>query len=452
MIGAHRRRATLPCLIAAACWLSLLAVLNGYPLVFPDSGTYIRQAIELEGVLDRPPYYSLFLLPLHARLSLWGIPLAQNLLVCLVLFRWMALAFPAATPLRMLIVVLLTGAFTYLPWYSNQIMPDVFTPLILLVVFIVTQTQQRLHAWEQAAWALALAVMLAFHQASPALAIGLLLAMLPIGWWQQRRRAWFMRSAVLVVVPVLLAVAAQTLYGYLVIGRMTPSPAAPYFLLARVVADGPGRDYLAEACPQQHYFLCGRLPAVSASADELLWDAQSPLAAMQAALGPIGALDEASAITRGTLRTHGLAEFGYALRNAAAQFVAFGSTGDLCPCLTGKIDRVIHELFPWEYERYAASWQNQAMWPYRAMSRISVAVVLLAGAVLLVRAILRCDRDLATFLVLLCIGLALNAVLMGVLSGPADRYQARIIWLVPLTCFTIVIMGSPWPRRPATSG
>ena len=49
---------TLIWLVIAALALSSLALINGYPLVFPDTGTYIAQAVKLEGALDRPPYYT----------------------------------------------------------------------------------------------------------------------------------------------------------------------------------------------------------------------------------------------------------------------------------------------------------------------------------------------------------------------------------------------------------
>ena len=49
------------------CWV---AVWNGYPLVFPDSGAYIRAAIEHHNLADRPIYYSIFIALIHLRLSL----------------------------------------------------------------------------------------------------------------------------------------------------------------------------------------------------------------------------------------------------------------------------------------------------------------------------------------------------------------------------------------------
>lgn len=41
------------------------AVWNGYPIIFADTGTYLSQAIHRYLGWDRPPFYSLFMLPLH---------------------------------------------------------------------------------------------------------------------------------------------------------------------------------------------------------------------------------------------------------------------------------------------------------------------------------------------------------------------------------------------------
>ena len=42
------------------------AVWNGYPIVFADTGTYLAQAIHRFAGWDRPVFYSMFMLPLHA--------------------------------------------------------------------------------------------------------------------------------------------------------------------------------------------------------------------------------------------------------------------------------------------------------------------------------------------------------------------------------------------------
>ena len=42
------------------------------------------------------------------------------------------------------------------------------------------------------------------------------------------------------------------------------------------------------------------------------------------------------------------------------------------------------------------------------------------------------DRRLDAFAIFLIAGVALNGIVCGVLSGPWGRYQARVIWLIPM--------------------
>jgi hypothetical protein len=52
------------------------------------------------------------------------------------------------------------------------------------------------------------------------------------------------------------------------------------------------------------------------------------------------------------------------------------------------------------------------------------------------------DPDLRRFSVILAAGVLINAFVCGALSGPEDRYQARVIWLIPL------LAGLIYLRRP----
>jgi hypothetical protein len=42
------------------------------------------------------------------------------------------------------------------------------------------------------------------------------------------------------------------------------------------------------------------------------------------------------------------------------------------------------------------------------------------------------------------IGVVLNAAICGVLSGPYDRYQARVIWLVPFAAALALYRQRQW--------
>lgn len=428
----------------AALLLGAAALINGYPLVFPDSGTYVRQAVKLEGALDRPPFYSLFLLPLHLRVSLWAIPFAQDLIACYVIFRAFSLAFTALTPRLLALAVVLTGLLSSLPWFSNQIMPDIFTPLILLLVFCLVLGWDRLARAERVLMPLMLLAMVAFHTASTGFALALLIAALLLAWQRGTTRRGALRGALLVAVPVALALLGQSLYGYVVAKRFTPSPAGPFFALARLLDDGPARRYLASACPDAGYTLCRYQDAIHGDNNTFLWSTESPLQALIRERGDAGALSEAAAIVAGTVRAYPGAVLLHAAGNAARQFVQARTLDTDCPCLGGKIDHVVAELFPREHGAYVNSLQNRGALPWAALSWVDGAVLAASAVFLAVIALARrraLAGDAGRLLALIVWGLVVNAALMGALSGVADRYQARLVWLVPLFAIVLLLSG-----------
>ena len=442
-IGARRMTTTppLPWIIVAALLMSLLALANGYPFVFDDSGTYVSQAIKFEGGLSRPPFYSFFLLVLHLRQSLWPIPVAQNLIVTWLLFLLLALLWPTLSSARIFAVVMLTALLTYLPWVANQVMPDVYTPLVLVLVFLLVFAWDHLSRLERLVFPPLLAMMVAFHQAHGPFALGLLAAALAFGWWYRYGRVWLLRGTVVVVMPVLLALAGQSFYGYWEIGRWTPSPAAPFFLLARLVYDGPAKQYLDEVCPGAGFFLCSQRDRFVNDSNWFLWTKASPLETMIRNVAEARALDEASAIVAGTLRTHPGAVLASVFTNTLDQLMMFGTVNLGCnSCLGGKIDTTIHDFFPHEYGQFLNSRQISGRWPLAAISAGHVAIVLAAiGALMLNRH--KLDDEPRRFLFLLLWALLLNAILMGGLSIPAHRYGARLTWLLPMLAAALLMAG-----------
>jgi hypothetical protein len=435
-------RRALPWLIGSAALLSVISLINGFPLVFPDTGTYLRQAMRLEGILDRPPFYSIFLLPLHLGRTLWAISLFQNLIVAAVLFRTCAIALPQLGPRRLTCAVAAACLLTSLPWYSNQIMPDIFTPLIVLLVFCAVLGWEALSRWERIVIPLALLAMISFHTSNPLFAVTTAAAAALLALLRGDRLKIVAGRSGLVAGLALLAVCGQALYGYAVIGRVTPAPAAPFFTLARLLYDGPARDYLAQACPGAGYFLCNYQQDFKGDSDNFLWDPDSPLAALEAARHEDGALNEAAAIVGSTVRRFPLAVAENAAGNAARQFVSFATVITNCPCFAGKIGHVIPELFPAAYGSYRASLQNQNKLPWGLLTLVDwcalgASVVALGAILLAAPSWLRGEPG--RLLALIGFALVVNAVLMGALSRVTDRYQARIIWLVPFFAMALVL-------------
>src|SRR5579872_136048 len=136
VMATERSSAVAPILLAAA---SLLwpALRNGYPLVFSDTGTYLSQAIEHYAGWDRPVFYSFFLLPLHLTITTWPAIAVQALLTVYTFHLVHRALWPDASPWRLLPIVLLLAITTSLPWFVAQLMPDVFTGLLVLVLALL---------------------------------------------------------------------------------------------------------------------------------------------------------------------------------------------------------------------------------------------------------------------------------------------------------------------------
>jgi hypothetical protein len=425
-------------IVISAAVLGLVPIINGYPLFYPDSGTYIHEAVIFGGVLDRPPFYSIFLRLLHNRISLWPIPFVQDLIVCYVIFRVLPIALPDIKAPRIALVVVLSGILTSLPWFSNQIMPDIYTPLIVLVIFALCLGLDHLGRAEQFLMSVMLLAMIAFHQANTLFTILVLAAALMFGWWRGSPRQELLRSALLVVVPLVFAMLGQSLYSYAMIKRFTPAPYSPFFLLSRLLDDGPAHRYLMSACPAAQYTLC-RYQDTLRGGSSFLWAEDSPKWPLIKERGWGGALDEASAIVKGTIRAYPGDVLRSALGNATGQLVHAATVEGKC---CGEwAEQVVAELFPREYPAYKNSLQYRGALPSTVLTWVDGIVLVVSVLFLLTMALTRqpaLGGDAGRLLALIMWAYFVNAALMGTLSEIADRYQSRIAWLIPFFALALL--------------
>lgn len=435
-------------IIAVSVFLLLWpAMLNGYPLVFSDTGTYLTQAIEHHLGWDRPPFYSFAILPLHWRLSLWPVVAFQALLVVTVIRTTLRCFAPGSDETWLPATIALLCLCTGLPWFASQVMPDLFTGLLAMALSILVLVPERLSVRARNAVAFAAAGMIVVHQINLPLSVLLLVVLPPLrrfgGQVVPLGRGGIARLA---AVPL---AAAVCLVGVNYAGhhRIAVSSGGNVFLLARLVDDGSARDVLARECPRPDWKLCGQIGNLGHDTDDFLWSGHGPLAS----LGIREMAVEATPIVHETIRAEPFRVLGDMGLNTLRQFVDVGS-GDGLQAWPAALDPVIAHHFPAaEYRRYRGALQtrNQLAVPpaLRILNRLFFWLGLVgtaAGAAVLFR-----QRDPAAGLcvaVLVC--LAANAFLTGALSGPHDRYQSRIAWL---TLFAPIVAASTLASRTSPS-
>lgn len=424
----------LPCL-AILLWPALL---NGYPLVFADSGTYLGQAIQHYLGWDRPAFYSLFLFLLHWKISTWPIVVVQALLTLYVLGAAIRAFVPGLSPRLLLPLCAILAVLTPLPWFVDQIMPDLFTALLAILIAILVLAPAGFGRLEMPAIAGLATAMIVFHLSHIWIALGLLAILLPTRRWLGASSVLGWRGLALAASPLLAAIAMLCAVNCAAFGRLSVSPFGNVFLLARLLYDGPAEVVLERDCGTVHWHMCRYIDVLPPhrtlypSSDDFLWEPKGPLHS----LGGAKLLSlEAGSIISHALHEQPLQVLRASLSNLGHQLLLFQS-GDGLHAWPGEVGPVILRNFPaGERRAFLASRQSRGVLAVPDWLRLLHVLGYVAGVVgtmacLVVGIVRRSPMALLCAAVLLC--LLGNAAVTGILSGPHDRYQNRVIWLALL--------------------
>lgn len=121
-------------ILSGAILLQLVAFYNGFPLVYSDTGTYIYSGFDSFVPKDRPIFYGLLIKWFSLKKSLWGVVFIQNLLTSFVVFEFSKLIHSKLSAIQYIGITFFLVCLTSIGWYSNQIMPDFFAPLLVLAI------------------------------------------------------------------------------------------------------------------------------------------------------------------------------------------------------------------------------------------------------------------------------------------------------------------------------
>jgi hypothetical protein len=410
------------------------AAINGYPLVFSDTGTYLSQAVQHYLGWDRPIFYSLFLLALHLTLTTWPAIVAQALLASTTLHLLRRTLLPAVSAWWLVPLAAALAFATALPWLATQLMPDLFTGLLVLTLGLLAFASTSLSRGERIWLTGFAACMIATHQSHLLLAVLLLPSLLALRWWLgpgTPGSSLGREAALLLAAPALACVA---LIGVNLIAnhRASVAPFSNVFALARMIFDGPGMRVLQRDCPRMHWRLCPYLDQFPANADLFLWQPDSPLIR---AGGAKLVSTEADAIMARALAAEPGTELRAVLGNAAQQLALFATGDGLEPWPQTVTPWIVRDFPRFEAATYLAARQTNGEQLLPAWLGTLHRVVALLGVALcavLLPVTLHRRQRVGGVLALVLLVLPVNALITGGLSGPHDRYQSRVMWLPPL--------------------
>ncbi len=499
----RRRSSILPAFFGALIILAFVAVV-GRPNVFTDTRDYMihgarfYQAVRRTVLGEKPPvpsapaeerkwqklqrqmhfdhsnagarspYYGIFLYTLAHRGTLWLMAAVQALCAAWVLFLLWRSITPAAPGWTYYALMAALAAGTALPWVASFAVPDIFAAILVISAALLLFYRRELERWEVAgAWALVV-TSIVFHGSHAPLALGLLLVGLLVGRLLKADTGGLKVFAGMVLAALALATTMTWIYGAAIKWKTGDELRRPPFLLARVLADGPGKAYLRDSCARgAKWAICRFKDVKMDTSDHILWSVEPTLGIFNRA-----SYDERVTMEKqelsfviATIAYDPVGQFSAAMQNWGEQLGSFwvddplrrplvflvhsywgktnlvglirgvgdcGVRGELCqPKVTiaqlasvdDKVAFVALGALAWAlsqkrtlgpFLRRRASWDQPLERATGAMLFISAAIVI-------------------------------NAAICGMLSCPFARYQSRVVWLLPAMAMLLPMALVPAP-------
>jgi len=442
----------------------LPALYNGFPLVYGDSASYLLRYAP-EGSIG----YYIFNRIFDMRVSPWPGIVLQSLIVSWTIWQFVSALFNIADFPRMFLLAAFLTVATSLPWFVSWIMPDIFTALMILALVLLCFAWDALPRLSKIILVMLIGAALAFHQANLPVALWMFPALglcALLGWRPSRP---FLHGFFASGIGLTLGVVAMLTLN-LVSGQVGLSRSGSVTLLARMLEDGTALSYLQQTCPRQHFAVCADLnelksynsvhPYPQAYPQNTLYNYFLYEGPLEKLGGYPGEEAEASAIVRGTLLMYAPAQFRASVDNGWRQLLVFSTGADIFAYSDKSwiSTAILNRFGPAVYEKYRHSEQNSNNFDFQTglprpvktigivdfslISRVDAGVVAASSLLLIGFLILPwAKKQLRSFYATITTTTMVvgNAFMLGALSRPVDRYQGRVIWLVPLLagCFVL---------------
>ncbi len=498
-----RRLAWLLPILAGTLMMMAVVVINGRPSVFTDTDDYyvegrtlvlgVAQAMGItkpappptdpQDIADarqlaadlhmshteigaRSPFYGAFLYITQKIGTIWLTTAVQAVIGAWLIWLIWRTACPRAPPWTAYAAEAAAAVGSTLPFFAGFMMPDVFAGYASLAAVLILVFWERLKILERLALAGLLAFCMVIHTSHllDVIAIAVVAVAGFVLFKAPRERA---SAAMFTVIGAILAtLLINAAYKESVQIKTGDELRRPPFLAMRVIADGPGRTYLRQACGAgATWTLCRFRNLPNTDSQDMLWsdDRSKGIFNVTSYDNRLKMEQEENSFVLHAIASDPLGQVVASMKNWGDQLLmvylddplrnphyyltnAYWSTTNL----------------PWLINHAADCGRDQ--WGCGARLTMDGSVWLHGGLFLLGLAIIgwrvsrydilqaigsgaltwKDDRSrLMMTLGLLLTMVLVNAFVCGALSGPFARYQARITWLVSLGAALSVISVAP---------
>ncbi len=355
-------------------------------------------------------------------------------------------------PVPFLVAIpVLAASLGSLPFVVSYLMPDIFAPIMLLMIATLTVFARDMRAGE-IVLALALGTFaLVSHLSHLAIAAAMVPAAILIVIIFARGRGWI--GPVLVGMIVLAGVGQQAAFRAAATKIAKSEVVVKPFITARLIQDGVGYDFLAHACPDPQIETCRLYAQLQKSSDPWRLTASHILFEKDDKLGSLRLMpdDDQSLVAREQMRfflmvlkDRPLATAAAFLKNTVVQAGMFSVDMTIPTENIVAQHKGVTGMIGGEFRSGRLSVDGPWLMPLTVFQGVIYCASLIVIAVLLFQRE-RVPGPLRAFAVMLVLGILANAFVCGGISQPASRYGMRVIWLLPLAA-TILLLFARYGR------
>jgi hypothetical protein len=479
--------------VAAAVLLLVPIIINGYPLLYDDTTAYMRRSagalvvylgpafgsewldpertewlrssVESAGTVvgsaqaetqprqwtsGRSVYYGFTIYALALLADLWGPAVFQALIAGILLYLcWFRVLNLRSARLFLLICAVLAVASS-LSYFVGLIMPDVFAGFTILASATLLFGWNRLRRAERLVTVGIASFSIMAHDTHLLLAGGLLgTALICVLLQKLSKRSGEVVPAGVIAVAVCLAVGVlgNLAYRQAAIAVTGKPPIRLPHITAHMASLQPSVAYLKDSCPQNHWTVCKHVDDLPMDWIDFMfghpdvYDRASPDKRRRLS-------EEQLEIAGSMLRDRPVTTMNLAATEAGRQLFAFsyydlGQESLLRKDVPPPVQNVIRRTQLVKHPELI-DWLSALQQVVVVLGFITVLALTLA------RRKLRDESAARSLTWFVLAGVAINAVICGVLAYPYDRFQTRVVWLVPTMAlfWLAVILSNRRAARP----
>ncbi len=430
--------------------LSVIGLYNGYPLVYSDTGTYIYSGYDKFIPFDRPITYGLFLKFFSFDCSTWFVIIFQNLITSFVIYEVLKIFFAKSRNFNKLYYVILFFLVitTGIGWYSNQLMPDFFAPLTILV-FYTLMLGKNISSYTRAILCLILIYSLITHFSHLVIGSTLLIVVISLKVILKQslkhisfKRLYFIAAIIFSSWFILPGV------NYLAEKQFVLSKGSHVFLMAHLNDTGILEKFLKENCSSKEFKdcrLCNYKDSLPIDIASFIWSSNI----LTNTGGWENSKDEYNKIITETLKqpkylflniyrsiTYGFIQL---TKNEIGQGLTAYNEGS---APYGQIHWRYHN----ELNNYLNSRQNK--WngvnlKFDILNTFHLILIILSIFLVLILFTssirLKINPNTLEFIIFVIVAIIINSFITAGLNSPCERFQARIVWLLPLSIMILIV-------------